>query len=141
MENLTQLLLDNNVQLKDESSLSELDRIEELIGFKLPDDYKFFLQNFTAFEGFIGKEYLALWDLNSVMENNAVVDISLYMPSTVAIGDNGSGELLIIEILSQDNYKVFITPQIDMDKQYNIEIGTSFTNFITKLDNNEEWFK
>ena len=42
--------------------------IKQKIGFELPNDYKEFLNKYTGFENFIGKEFVRLWDVEEVIE-------------------------------------------------------------------------
>jgi hypothetical protein len=63
------------------------------------------------------------------------------MPGMLAIGNNGSSEFIGIQFSDSGEHKIVISPLIDLDKEYNIEIGSSFTDFIQRLANGEEWFK
>ncbi len=38
-------------------------------------------------------------------------------------------------------YRIVLSPFIDLDKSFNIEIGNSFTNFFERLENGIDWFK
>jgi hypothetical protein len=60
---------------------------------------------------------------------------------TVAIGDNGGGEFIGLEKSIDGGLRVILTPFIDLDEQYHIEIGCSFTDFLLKMDRGEKWFK
>ena len=44
--------------------------IEEKIGFIMPADYKYFLENYCSFEGFVGNEFIRLWNYEELTENN-----------------------------------------------------------------------
>jgi hypothetical protein len=118
-----------------------IEDIESTVNFKLPLDYISYLQKYLGFEGFIGKEYLQLWDIDELLETNRDYGIFQNLPKTLAIGGNGNGEFIAIESADQGNYRVVLSPFIDLNSQSHIEVGTSFTNFLNRLDNGHEWFK
>ena len=62
------------------------------------------------------------------------------LPNTLGIGVNGSSEFIAIELIDIGNCRIVPSPYIDLNKQYFIEIGTSFTDFLVRLDNGQEWF-
>lgn len=55
---------------------------------------------------------------------------------TLGIGDNGSGECIALEKCINAKTRVILSSFIDLDKQYHIEIGSSFTDFL----DGERWF-
>jgi len=59
----------------------------------------------------------------------------------LGIGGNGSSEFIAIEQTESSKIRVVISPFIDLDKSYHIEIGDSFADFLNRLDHWEEWFK
>jgi hypothetical protein len=117
-----------------------IEAIEKIIKFKLPEDYKYYLENFNEQEYFIGPECLRLWDLDNLLENNYGYNISDNLINTIGIGANMSSECIAIEYLGQNKYRVVLTPFIDLDAKYHIEIGASFTDMLIRLDNGKEWF-
>lgn len=115
--------------------------IEREIEFELPDDYKDFLLKHGGHETQIGEEYVKLWDNNDLLPLNQDYKIFETLPGTIGIGDNGAGEFIGIEKLNDGRLRIVLTPFIDLDKQYHIEIGNSFTDFLLRLDRGEKWFK
>jgi len=115
--------------------------IEKQIGFQLPVDYKYFLKSYSAFEGSVGPEYLSLWNVEDVLETNNNYEILKWLPNVIAIGSNMGGEFLGIEYMGQNSYRVVLSPFIGLEKQYHIEIGTSFLDMLIRLDNNVEWLQ
>ncbi len=65
---------------------TEIPDIEQLVQFQLPQDYKYFLQEYTGFEGNIGREYLGIWDLDELIELNSAYEIPAMLSHTLAIG-------------------------------------------------------
>jgi hypothetical protein len=116
LEKLSQLLIKHNFQKRDQQSAVSIAEIEALISFKLPDDYIFYLENFSSFDDFIGVEYVILWDLDNLIENNVQCRIIENMPGMLGIGENGSSEFLGIEFLDNGDCKAVISPLIDLDK-------------------------
>jgi hypothetical protein len=115
--------------------------IERQIGFELPNDYKDFLLRYAGHETQIGEEYVRLWDKADLLSLNQDYKIFENLPGTIGIGGNGAGEFIGIEKLDDQALRVILTPFIDLDKQYHIEIGDSFTDFLLRLDKGQEWFK
>jgi hypothetical protein len=119
----------------------DIKHIEKKIGFELPNDYKYFLSKYQRHETQIGKESFNLWDLDNLLSLNEGYEILLYLPNTFGRGDNGSGEFIGIEKTGIEDFRIILTPFIDLDRQDHIEIGVSFTDFILRMDNGEKWFK
>ena len=115
--------------------------IENRIGFDLPGDYKEFLAKYSFYETQIGEESLKLWDFDQLLDRNTDYEIIVNLKMTIGIGDNGGGEFIGLEKLVNGKTRVILTPFIDLDKESHIEIGNSFTDFLTRMDNGEKWFK
>jgi len=141
MQTVEALLTKYNCFKKMENPVTTVAEIEKLINFKLPDDYLLFALHYSGFEEFIGPEFVRLWDFDELLETNRDYQIFSNLPKTLGIGGNGSSEFIAIEQTENNNLRVVLSPFIDLDRQYHIEIGSSFTDFLTRLDNGEEWFK
>ncbi len=115
--------------------------IENQTGFILPDDYKFYLENYKEYEEFVGPELLNLWDCDDLLTRNKETGIFDNLPLTLGIGNNSSNEFIAIELIDNKKYRIVLSPFIDLDKEYHINIGNSFTDFFVRLDNGREWFK
>lgn len=115
--------------------------IESIIGFKLPSDYKLFLSKYSGNEIHIGEEYINLWDFEKLVTLNRDYQIIQNLKTTIGIGDNGSGEFIGIEKQENELIRIILSPFIDLDKKYHIEIGNSFTDFLIRMDKGEKWFK
>lgn len=139
MEKLQELLFKYNWPTRTEKSQTTIDDVEKLINFKLPADYKTFLQTFSGNDEFIGSEFVSLWDLDEIIESNTESGLLESLPRTIGIGGNGAGELIAIENTLDDNYRLIITPLL-FEKEAHINIGFSFTDFLVRLDSGQEWF-
>ena len=141
MEIINELLLKYNCPKRTQKAKMKIEQIQSFINFNLPEDYLIFLENYLAFEGFIGPEFVRLWDFDELIETNIEYQIFDNLPKTLGIGENGSSEFIAIEHTNNNSIRVVLSPFIDLDKQYHIEIGNSFTDFLQRLDEGQEWFK
>jgi hypothetical protein len=141
MKTVSELLLKYNCPKRTQKAKTKIEQIESFVNFNLPDDYLTFLQNYLGFEEFIGSEFVRLWDFDELIEANTDYQIFDNLPKTLGIGGNGSSEFIAIELTDDKSIRVVLSPLIDLDKQYDIEIGNSFTDFLQRLDNGQEWFK
>jgi hypothetical protein len=123
-----------------EKPLATIDEIESMVKFRLPADYRIYLQNYSGFEGFIGQEFVKLWDLDQLVENNREYGILSSLPKTLGIGGNGSSEFIAIEPVAENRCRIVLSPFIDLNRNHHIEIGTSFTDFLVRLDKGQEWY-
>ncbi len=141
MNEIDNILTKYNWPTKD--SINDLDfaEIENCIGFELPGDYKEFLRKYSFYETQIDEESFKLWDYDKLLDWNNGYEIIDNLKMTIGIGDNGGGELIGLEKLKNGNIRTILTPFIDLDKTYHIEIGNSFTDFLRRMDKGEKWFK
>jgi hypothetical protein len=140
MTELDNILTKYNFPKRTTNALTRFEEIEQQIGFSLPPDYKYFLDNYSEYEEFVGPELVTLWDTDDLMQINKDTRIFDNLPLTIGIGNNPSSEFIAIEFLSNGNYRIVLSPFIDLDKQYHIDIGSSFTDFFVRLDKGVEWF-
>lgn len=122
-----------------ESNQYLIDKIENLAKLSLPTDYKDFFNNYSGFECFIGAEYVVIWEPKEVLQYNCDYQIFKNLDQTLAIGSNGSDELIAIEELDDLKARIILTPII-LEKKAHINIGDSFHDFINRLENNINWF-
>ncbi|MDI9862290.1 SMI1/KNR4 family protein [Flectobacillus roseus] len=115
------------------------EEVEKIIGFKLPEDYKSYAIKYSEFEDMIGEQNLRLWNFDEILEINEEYEIFEYLPKTLGIGDNGSGEFIAIEKLKNRKIRIVLSPFI-IEQDAHIEIGNSFTNFLERLEDGIEWF-
>lgn len=140
MVDLTNILTKYNFVRRTLKPQTTFKEIESQLSFTLPDDYKFFLENYSEFEGSIGPEYVNLWDIDELLTTNKDRGIFDNLPLTLAIGHNPSSEFIAIEYIDKSNYRIVLSPFIDLDRQYHVDIGSSFADFLLRLDKGREWF-
>ena len=141
MSKIDNILKKYNWPTKDTVEDLDFKEIESRIGFELPDDYKEFLRKYSFYETQIGEESFKLWDFDKLLDWNNRYEIIDNLKMTIGIGDNGGGEFIGLEKLTDGKTRIILTPFIDLDKEYHIEIGNSFTDFLTRMHNGEKWFK
>jgi hypothetical protein len=116
-------------------------RILEAIPFQLPGDYKFYLENYEPFEGPMGSQYVQFWKADELLENNQGYGITEYLPGVFGIGSNGASEFIGIDFLSDGTHHIILSDLISMEREYFIEIGSSFLDMVVRLDNGREWLE
>lgn len=140
MERYEQILLKYDGIPEDKEVQDKIDEIEKLAGYPLPADYKDFLLRFPGFEGMLGEEYVVLWPADEIIDANKGYEITDHLPDTIGIGSNGAGEFIAIEFTDKSTHRIVLSPYIDLDKEYHIEIGDSFADFLIRLDQGKTWF-
>ena len=70
-----QLFTKYNFQKRTEKLKLTIAEVESKINFSLPDDYKFYVENFIDNESFIGNEFVQLWDFNEILKLNSEYNI------------------------------------------------------------------
>ena len=130
-----------NFKKRTEKLKLTIEEVENKINFALPDDYKFYAENFIDNESFIGNEFIQLWNFNEILKTNIDYEIFENLKNTIAIGGNGSSEFIAIEFLKDSEYRIVLSPFIDLDDNYHIEIGNSFTDFFERLEDRKSWFE
>lgn len=128
-------------QKRTEKLKRTIDEVENKINFSLHKDYKFYAENFAENESFIGNEFVRLWDFNEILEINSEYEIIENLKNTIAIGGNGSSEFIAIEFLENEEYRIVLSPFIDLNDTNHIEIGNSFTDFFERLEKGKNWFE
>jgi hypothetical protein len=140
MENLNQLLLKYKFEKRTNSLKTTFEEVEKFINFKLPEDYKFYAENYLGFEKSIGEDYVSLLDFNELIEENTNYEILYFLTNTLIVGSNRGGEYIAIEKMENDNQRIIISPYV-FNKEAHLEIGNSFTDFLERMDKGERWFK
>jgi hypothetical protein len=111
------------------------------VGFKLPEDYVFFLTNYSGYETFLGDMYFVLWDEAELLSLNEGYEVQYYLPDMLAIGSNGGGEMIGLQNIENSIFKIILLPLGSMkETEQQITIGDSFTDFLRRMNNGENWF-
>lgn len=126
--------------VKQNNAACDFQIIEQFLGFSLPTDYKYYLNNYELFEDFIDEQYISLYDFNTVKELHADIGDVEKQSSSILIGSNGASESIGLQFLGDSNYRVVIA-QYMYDVDDYVEVGVSFTDMIQRLHDGIEWFK
>ncbi|UWY27953.1 SMI1/KNR4 family protein [Flavobacterium sp. TR2] len=140
-EELEEIFRKHDFPKRDENSSMKIESIQEHLKFDLPEDYVYYLENYLGIDQFIGVEFIKLWSLEEIIDANLEYHIFEKLPQTLAIGTNGSGEFIGVEFDDDDTVKIILSPFIDLNAKYHVEIGKSFTDFLVRLDKGVEWFQ
>ena len=139
-EDLERIIEKYSFPKRDVNSAVEVIEVELYSKLKLPEDYIFYLENYHGIDQFIGVEFINLWSLEEIIKTNKNYNIVEELNQTIGIGSNGSGEFIGIRVGENENIKIILSPFIDLNTKYHIEIATSFTDFLVRLDNGMDWF-
>lgn len=139
-EDLEKIITKYDFPQRNESSSYNVSDIELYSNIKLPEDYIFYLEKCLGINQFIGVKYINLWPIEEIIDFNKCYGIVENLNNTIGIGSNGGGEFIGILIEDNGSVRIILSPFIDLDSNYNVEIGTSFTDFLVRLDNKIEWF-
>jgi hypothetical protein len=100
----------------------------------IPAEYKVFLAQRGAFEGFIAGDdspgYVELWPLEAIEGNNRDVEISKYAPGFLAFAGNGGGEILAFDSTGA----VYMLPLIGMAPDSALRVADCFTELAAKFE-------
>lgn len=140
METLDEILQKYRFPKRKIESSVDIEDIQAHLKFDLPEDYVFYVENYLGIDQFIGAEFIKLWSLEEIIDANLEYHIFEKLPQTLAIGTNGSGEFIGIEFEDDNSLKIILSPSVDLNTKYHVEIGNSFTDFLLRLDNGVEWF-
>ena len=140
MQQLEKILKKYGFPVRETISMTGIEKIEELIKFNIPEDYRYYLEHFKGAEEYIGLEMIRLWDLDELITLNRDYRILESLPNTLGIGNNSGGEFIAIEYSETGRYRIVLSPFIDLDRQYHVDIGGSFTEILMRLDSGKEWF-
>ena len=73
-------------------SKKEIEEVEKELKVKFPQDYLDFMLKTNGGEGTIGEEnYLRLWKIEELAENNKDYSVSEFAPGLLIIGSDGAG--------------------------------------------------
>ena len=124
-------------QVSSTASVEEFKSLEGALNFSFPTEYKEFLQTVGAGEGFVGNEYLIMWEASELIEFNEDYEVEKYASNLFLFGSNGGGEAFYFDKSSLSK-EIGIVPFIGMSSNHTKAISTSFREFLEKLHNPNE---
>lgn len=100
----------------------------------VPADYRDFLAQHGAFEGFVAGNdmpgYVELWPLEAIESNNRDLEISKYAPGFLAFAGNGGGEILAFDSAGT----VYMLPLIGMAPDVAVKVADCFKALAARFE-------
>jgi hypothetical protein len=75
---------------------------------------------------------------DKLLQSNIKSEILESQSSTIMIGGNGGREFIGIEKTELDTFNIVLSPLIKLNFKNHIIIGSSFTDFLIRLDEKKE---
>lgn len=111
---------------------TDIEIFEATAGFRLPTEYRLFLQNHDGGEGFIGPNtYVILWRLTDLLEMNAAYEVEEYVPGLFFFGSDGGGEAFAFDRTKE--MSIVSVPFVGMEPDLAKPIATTFSEFVNAL--------
>lgn len=115
------------------SSVDEINRLESNLKAKLPDEYKKLLMWSNGGEGYIGRQYISLWPISTIVSLNMDYSISTYFPKVIGIGTDGGDECYGFDFSSEHLIPPFIQVSLnDLSDDSVTNLGSSMQDWINK---------
>lgn len=127
---MNELLTD--LKLAGPTSKQDVDAAEMALGFTLPEDFKAFMSANGAGEGFIGNQYIILWNVSELAQFNSEYEFSVYAPSFVAFASNGGGEAFAFDT-RKNPPSIVEVPFIGMSHEDGKHVADNFTHLLQRL--------
>lgn len=113
------------------ATAQELLKLVSSVG-KLPEDYLDFLGSSNGGEGFLGSNYVILWEASNLLRYNDAYEVAIYAPGFFIFGSDGGGEAFGFDTRGA-NYSVMRIPFVGMDWDEGVFISDSFSGFLKLL--------
>lgn len=121
-----------SLELNESADPSTIRTVENQIGFKFPEEYFIFLLHSNGCEGPIGDNYLNLWRVEELIDDNEGYSVEEFAPGILIIGSDGGDTAYCIDTRSKE--KPFVSmPFIGMDLDEVEVCGTTFKEFLKNL--------
>lgn len=104
------------------------------LGHSLPSDYLEFLREHNGGEGFVGDDYLVLWQAEELDTFNREYQIDEYAPGLIAFGSSGGGDAYAFDMRTAAAPIVRV-PFIGIELRYAKPMADTFTNLLRQMAN------
>jgi SMI1 / KNR4 family (SUKH-1) len=116
-----------------------VDRCQASVRFRLPGDYRQFLQRMNGGEGFIGRHYLMLWRIEEVVKENTGTYYAEAAPGLSLFGSDGGGEAFAFDTRFSPA-SIVIVPFIGMELSAAYCLAPTFNSFLKRLFSADDLF-
>lgn len=100
------------------------------IPFELPKGFLEFMREHSGAEGTVGRQYLALWPLETIHERNAQYGVTEFAPHLLLFGSDGGGEAYAFDSRVIPP-RIVRVPFVGFDDE--IDFGSEFLEFLWRL--------
>ncbi|TAA72669.1 SMI1/KNR4 family protein [Planococcus salinarum] len=122
-----------SLDLNDPADPNVIRNVEGQLGFQFPKEYVKFLLHSNGGEGPIGDNYLQLWKVEELIEDNEGYSVEEFAPGLLIIGSDGGDTAYCMDTRSKEMPFVSM-PFIGMDLEEVELCGSTFTKFLDFLN-------
>jgi len=105
--------------------------VEAELGVTLPTEYVAFMLGQDGGEGFVGENYVMLWQVKDLPDTNAAYQVAQRVNGLVLFGSDGGGEAFAFDTRNED--KVVVVPFVGMADVDARAIAADFNGFVDTL--------
>ncbi|ANU23397.1 SMI1/KNR4 family protein [Planococcus donghaensis] len=121
-----------SLDLNDPADPNVIRNVEDQLGFQFPIEYVNFLLHSNGGEGPIGENYLKLWRVDDLIEDNEGYSVEEFAPGLLIIGSDGGDTAYCIDTRSKEMPFVSM-PFIGMDLDEVEPCGPTFNECLKIL--------
>jgi hypothetical protein len=121
-----------SLELREGAQEDVIRQLEEDLKIKLPAQYKSFMQHSNGGEGFIGDNYLEIWPVEEIRNNNEELLVEEFAPGLLLFGGDGANELYAFDARDA-NMPVIKVPMIGMSHEDIKFCSNTFLGFLRLL--------
>ena len=132
---LEQILEKLECQKREQELPDDFQEIEQAAGFALSDDYKRFLRKYGECRAAQHEQSLVLWPFEEILPTYRDYEIFENLENLLGIGSNAGSEMMGL----RSDGRCVLMQFIGLDQP--IEIGTSFTDMLERLEAGRSWFE
>lgn len=114
------------------ATISLIESAEAKLGIVFPRDYVEFLLLSNGGEGFVGNNYLIMWEVGNLCSNNEEYEVAVNAPGLLLFGSNGGSEAYAFDRRYQ-HCNIVRVPFVAMNLEDTIIFSQSFVDFLGRL--------
>jgi hypothetical protein len=124
----------SEVDLEQPATQTELEKIREMAD-RLPTDFFEFLKMSNGAEGWVGEQYLGLYSIKELIENQIAYEVDKYLPGMFLFGTNGGGEAYLFDLRQLPSPIVRAQFSGGLSFEDCEFVANSFENFLKEMTN------